>query len=77
MNNFQDAFRFYFAQIWYSVLLFYVIFINPTESGQASVVPWICVGLVGVVGLLGDCLRRLELLRKRLQELEASAGEKL
>ena len=77
MNNFRDAFRFHFTQIWYCVLLFYVIFINPTESGRASVVPWICMGLVGVVGLVGDCLRRLELLRNRLKELEVNVEKKL
>lgn len=77
MNNFIDAFRFHFTQIWYCVLLFYVIFVNPTESGRAIAVPWICLGLVGVVGLMGDCLSRLELLRKRLQELEVNAEEKL
>lgn len=75
MNNFRDAFSFYFTQIWFCGLAIYV-FVNPTEAGRDSVVPWICLGLVGVVGLIGDCLRRLELLRKRLKALEVSSEER-
>ena len=76
MNNFRDAFSFYFAQIWFCLLVIYVTIVNPTEAGRDSVVPWICLGLVGVTGLIGDCLRRLELLRKRLKELEVNSTEK-
>ena len=39
MNNFRDAFRFHFTQIWYCALLFYVIFVNPTESEREIAIP--------------------------------------
>lgn len=76
MNNFRDAFSFYFAQIWYCVLVVYVVIINPTEAGRNNVGSWICLGLVGIVGLVGDCLRRLDVLRKRIKELEVNSEEK-
>lgn len=76
MNSFRDAFSFYFTQIWFCGLAIYVMIVNPTEAGRDNVVPWICLGLVGVTGLIGDCLRRLELLRKRLKALEVSSEER-
>ncbi len=77
MNNFRDAFfRFHFAQIWFCGLVIYVGLVNPTEAGRDNVVLWICLGLVGITGLIGDCLRRLELLHKRLKALEANSEER-
>jgi hypothetical protein len=70
MNKFRNVFGFYFTQIWFCVLVIYVTLVNPTEVGRDKVVPWLCLGLVGVVGLVGDCLRRLDSLHNRLQELE-------
>lgn len=74
MKNLRDTFSYYFTQIWFCVLVFYVMIVNPTEAGRNSVIPWLCLGIVGVVGLVGDCSRRLNTLHKRLRELEASSG---
>jgi hypothetical protein len=76
MNNFRDTFSFYFTQIWFCVLVIYVMIVNPTEAGRDNAIPWLCLGLVGVVGLVGDCLRRLDSLHKRLKELEINSEEK-
>jgi hypothetical protein len=76
MNNFRNAFSFYFTQIWFCVLVIYVMIVNPTEAGRDNVIPWLCLGLVGAVGHVGDCLHRLNSLQKRIKELEVNFEEK-
>lgn len=65
---FGDMWRYHFTQIWFLVLILYLV-VSPSAD-RNTVILFMCVGTVGAVELIGDCLRQLTRLQKRLQVLE-------